>query len=99
MNVIKQQIAEQIRRYYIMGLTYTEIGKLLDMSKRTVQRYVTDNRINEDLKNEPKNPKQKAFALLENGYSYSEVARKLKVTKTTIYLWNRKRKETEQPKN
>ena len=100
MNAIQQQITEQIRRYFLMGLTYSEIGKLLDLSRRTVQRYVTAAGISEELKApKPKNTRQKAFEFLDSGYSYSEVAKKLKVSKTTIYLWNRKRNEAQnQPK-
>jgi len=100
MNVKQKQI-EQIRRYCAIGLTYEEIGKLLDIGRRTVQRYVSDNGINELSKTKaaPKTPQQKAFDLLENGYSYSEVAKRLGVTKQTIYNWNRQRKEAESPEN
>ena len=72
----------------------------LDIGRRTVQRYVTDNGISEATKeNATTTPQQKAFNLLNAGYSYSEVAKRLRVTKQTIYNWNRKRKETESPEN
>jgi DNA invertase Pin-like site-specific DNA recombinase len=89
---VKEKQIEQIRRYCAMGLTYVEIAKLLDIGRRTVQRYVTDNGISEATKvNAPKTPQQKAFDLLDDRYTYSEVAKRLGVTKQTIYNWNRKR--------
>ena len=75
-----------------MGLTYIEIAKLLDMSRRTVARYIADNKINENLKatNAPKTKQQKAFELSEKGYTYTEIARRMKVTKQTVYNWHKK---------
>jgi len=97
---LKEFYLKEIRRYCAMGLTYTEIAKLLDIGRRTVQRYVTDNGISEATKaNAPKTPQQKAFDLLDDGYTYSEVAKRLRVTKQTIYNWNRKRKEVENSEN
>jgi len=97
---LKEFYIKEIRRYCAMGLTYAEIAKLLDIGRRTVQRYVTDNEISVSVKaNAPKTPQQKAFDLLDEGYSYSEAAKKLRVTKQTIYNWNRARKQTESPEN
>jgi DNA invertase Pin-like site-specific DNA recombinase len=92
MNTIQQQLTDKIRRYYAMGLTYAEIAKLLDIGKRTVQRYVSDNEINKDLKAAPKSTQQKAVELSAKGFTYSEIAKKLKVTKQTVYNWHRKQK-------
>jgi len=95
MNAVQKEISDRIRRYFTMGLTYAEIGKLLDMSSRTVQRYVSNTGINVDFKtkNAPKTPQQKALELSENGYTYSEIAKRMKVTRQTVYNWHRKHKE------
>jgi DNA-directed RNA polymerase specialized sigma24 family protein len=91
MNV-KELITEKIRGYYAKGLTYAEIGKLLDISPRTVQRYITSSGMKKEL-SEPKTIQQKAFELSAKGFSYAEIAGKLRVTKTTVYNWHRKRKQ------
>jgi DNA-directed RNA polymerase specialized sigma24 family protein len=88
MNV-KDLITEKVRSYYAKGLTYAEIGKLLDLSSRTVQRYVTSSGVKKELAT-PKTLQQKAFELSEKGFSYAEIADKLRVTKTTVYNWHRK---------
>lgn len=85
-------IEEKIRSYYLKGLTYAEIGKLLDVSSKTVQRYVSDCNIKEET-NQPKTLEQRAIDLHKNGFSYSEIATKLKVSRATVYLWNRKYKQ------
>lgn len=36
-----QEIKEKAYEYYAMGLTSKEIGKLLDLSFRTIQNYMT----------------------------------------------------------
>lgn len=86
----KTIISEKVTGYYLKGLNYKEIGKLLDISPRTVQRYIKDSNCRE--LDEPKTIQQKAFELSERGFSYSEIAKKLRVSKTTVYLWHRKRK-------
>jgi len=95
MNV-KEAITEKIRGYFIKGLTYKEIGKLIDISPRTVQRYVTSSGVKKELA-EPKTMQQKAFELSAKGLSYSEIAKKLRVSKTSVYLWHRSRKQAQTP--
>lgn len=85
-------IEEKIRSYYLKGLTYAEIGKLLDVSSKTVQRYISDCNIKEEI-NQPKTLEQRAIDLHNTGFSYSDIARKLKVSRTTAYLWNKKYRE------
>jgi len=97
MNV-KDLITEKVRGYYAKGLTYAEIGKLLDISPRTVQRYMTSSGVKKEL-SEPKTIQQKAFELSAKGFSYSEIARKLRVTKTTVYNWHRRKKQASTPEN
>jgi len=88
---MQNTIIKKVSAYYLKGLNYREIGKLLDISPRTVQRYITANECKK--LNEPKTTQQKAFELSAKGFSYSEVAKKLRVTKTTVYNWHKKRKE------
>jgi DNA-directed RNA polymerase specialized sigma24 family protein len=94
MNV-QELISEKVRTYYLKGLNYSEIGKLLDCSPRTVQRYMKKSGAKKEI-TEPKTIQMQAFELSGRGFSYSEIAKKLRVTKTTVYLWHRKRKAEKQ---
>jgi len=87
---LKEQTLEKVRKYFLMGLNGKEIGKLLDISPRTVQRYILESGCREI--SEPKTIQQKAFELSGKGFSYSEVAKRLRISKTTVYLWHKKRK-------
>lgn len=87
---VKTLILEKVTGYYLKGLNYKEIGKLLDISPRTVQRYVKECGCKK--LDEPKTIQQKAIEMHQRGWSYSEVARKLKVSKTSVYLWHKKAK-------
>jgi DNA-directed RNA polymerase specialized sigma24 family protein len=95
---IPEMLTERIKRYCLMGLTYGEIGKLLDISSRTVQRYVSRANLKKEIA-APKSLQQKAFELSAQGLSYSEIADKLSVTKTTVYLWHRKQKQASTPES
>jgi len=88
---LKEKTVEKVRAYYLRGLNGKEIGKLLDISPRTVQRYISESGCREI--SEPKTIQQKAFELSANGFSYAEVAKKLRISKTTVYLWHKKRKQ------
>lgn len=88
----KTTITDKVAAYYLKGLNYNEIGKLLDISPRTVQRYIKES--NCKLNTSPKTLQQLSIDLCAKGWSYSEVAKKLKKSRTTIYLWNKKAKET-----
>lgn len=87
---LKAAITERITGYYLKGLNYKEIGKLLDISPRTVQRYIKES----DCKKlaEPKTLQQRAVEMHSHGWSYSEIAKKLKISRTTAYLWNKRAK-------
>lgn len=86
----KTEITDKVAGYYLKGLNYKEISKLLDISPRTVQRYVKESGCRKI--NNPKSLHQKAFELSAKGFSYAQIAKKLKVSKTTVYLWHRKQK-------
>lgn len=70
-------------RYFTIGLTPREIGKLLDKSPRTVERYIQDGewkRLTDD-----RTLQEKALSLTNSGKSYSETAKELGICKTTVY--------------
>lgn len=87
----KAIIIKKVTTYYLKGLNYKEIGKLLDISPRTVQRYAKEGGCKQ--LSEPKTLQQRAVEMHSRGWSYSEIAKKLKVSRTTAYLWNKKAKE------
>ncbi|GHT02008.1 hypothetical protein AGMMS49525_04530 [Bacteroidia bacterium] len=92
----KEVYAEKVKQYFAMGLTYYEIGKLLDVSSRTIQRYVAAHELKKECP-APKALQQKAFELSAKGFSYREIAERLQVTKTTVYTWHRKQKQAKTP--
>lgn len=92
----KTLITEKVTGYYLKGLNYKEIGKLLDISPRTVQRYVKDSECKK--LDEPKTIQQRAIEMHKKGWSYSDIAKRLKVSKTTVYLWHRRAKESSETK-
>ena len=84
----KTLLTKKIENYRLKGLNYSEISKLLDISPRTVQRYVADR--DNRKRHKPQTTQQKDVTLHEQGFSYSEIAEKLNVSRTTVYLWNKK---------
>ena len=88
---LKEKILSKVRKYYLMGLNGKEIGKLLDISPRTAQRYISESGSRET--SEPKTIQQKAFDLSAKGFSYADIAKRLRVSKTTVYLWHKKRQQ------
>lgn len=80
-------------RYFCMGLNSKEIGKLLDISYRTVQSYMSAGGWNEA--KEPHNLKRRAFEMHGNGFSYSEIAKVLQVSKSTVYLYLREVRQSQ----
>ena len=83
---------KKVRRYYDMGLRSREIGKLLDLNPRTTRRYIKQV-TSDDAKPTPKDRKQKAIEMHANGQSYAEIAKRMKVCKTTVYLWCKKARQ------
>jgi DNA-directed RNA polymerase specialized sigma24 family protein len=90
---LKNKLIERARAYCLRGLTAGEIGKLLDISPRTVHRYIAQSGCREI--SAPKTIHEKAFELSKMGYSYAEIAKKLRISKSTVYNWHRKRKQQE----
>lgn len=84
MGTLRNQTPQQkALRYFTMGLTATEIGKLIDYSPRTIESYIqkggwrrpTDDRTLQE----------KALSLTNSGKSYSDTAKELGICKTTVY--------------
>lgn len=70
-------------KYFSMGLTAREIGKLLDLSPRTIERYMLDGgwKRQEDTRT----LKEKAKDLKNNGKTYAQIAELLGISKGTVY--------------
>lgn len=69
-NQTKQQKA---LKYFTMGLTSKEIGKLLDTSPRTIEGYVVRGKWKTSTDDRPL--QEKALSLVNNGNSYAETAK------------------------
>lgn len=74
---------QEAYRFYMMGLNSKEIAKLLDVSFRTVQGYMSRGRWKE--KREPEAIKYEAVKLYQLGFTYVEIAKRLSVSRTTAY--------------
>lgn len=70
-------------RYYTMGLNCQEIGKLLDLSARTIERYMQKGQWRQTLHG--KTVEERAYELHQAGKSYAEIAKILQVSKGTAY--------------
>ena len=90
MDTTKENIRKEILRYHAKGLTSREIGKLTDLSTRTVQRCLREAKASTPTQLSAM--EQKAIDLHRQGWSYAEIARKLKICKTTVYNWHKKAK-------
>lgn len=85
MKTKNTDIRNRAFQYYCKGLNSKEIGKLLDISYRTIQNWMSaDNWKN---KRSPTPVKQKALGLYNDGFSYKSIAKMLNVSRTTVYLW------------
>jgi transposase len=72
-------------KYFCMGLNSKEIAKLLDISFRTVQAYMSADSWKK--KQKPENLKFEALKLYELGNSYEQIAQILNVSRTSVYLY------------
>lgn len=70
-------------KYFLMGLNSKEIAKLLDISFRTVQGYMSRGKWKEQRKAD--NLKHEVLKLYESGETYNEIAEKLKISRTSVY--------------
>ncbi|GEM_PF-2108186 len=74
---------QEAYRFYMMGLNSKEIAKLLDVSFRTVQGYMSRGKWKE--KREPEALKYEALKLYQLGFTYVEITKRLTVSRTTVY--------------
>ena len=77
-------------RYYVMGLNCQEIGKLLDLSARTIERYMQVGGWKEATNG--KSIEAKAHELHESGKTYAEVAKALQISKGTVFNYLKRHK-------
>lgn len=77
---------EQARRYYLMGLNLTEIGKLLDgCPVRTLEKWQVADQWTK-LKN-PDGIKNRAFEMHKAGRTYKEIGETLKISAATVWRY------------
>lgn len=77
---------ENARKYYLMGLNLTEIGKLLDgCPVRTLEKWQARERWTE-LKHTPE-IKTRTLELHRGGKTYSEIAEILKISRVTVWRY------------
>lgn len=77
--------------YYLKGLTAKEIGKLLDVNARTVQRWQSDHHFKTKAK--PLPMYERATLLRSQGLTIENIAKTLKVSRTTVCTYLRRAKE------
>lgn len=73
----------KVYKYFLVGLTAKEIGKLTDLSERTVQRIIKAGNFKESI--EPQPIASKACDLRKKGLTYVQIAKALKCSKTSVY--------------
>lgn len=79
--------------YYLKGLTAKETAKLLDISARTVQRYIKAYRFEE--RAVPATIRQRVGQLHERGFSHTEIAGIIQKSRTTVYNYLKAGKQAE----
>ncbi|MPR32397.1 helix-turn-helix domain-containing protein [Salmonirosea aquatica] len=89
-KAFQSDLEAQAFKYYAMGLSCREVGKLLDLSARTVERYSQKNRWQDKLS--VKTVEQRAYELHEAGKTYEEIAKALKVSRATVYNYMKRHK-------
>jgi transposase len=77
--------------YYLKGLNAAEIGKLLDVSARTVQRYIKDNDFKEHAN--PPTIEQKTHDLYVKGLTYRQIAKAIGKSRTSVYYYLKRMKD------
>jgi DNA-binding CsgD family transcriptional regulator len=85
-------LVDKAYQYYLKGLNGVEIGKLLDISPRTIQRYIKDHKFKELAV--PKTLQRRATELYQQGHSYREIAITLRKSRTTVYYYLKKMRDS-----
>lgn len=84
-TIVKHSLEKRAmaRKYYLMGLTMAEVGKLIDCSPRTIEKWkITEQWAK--LKDVP-NLESRVIELYEGGYTYAEIIDLMKISKPTIW--------------
>jgi Uncharacterized conserved protein len=85
---------DKARKYYFMGLSLTEISKLLDgCPVRTLEKWQQAERWTETKQIE--NIKTKALELHDGGKSYAEIAGLLQISRVTVWRYIKEASETQ----
>lgn len=92
--LINQNNQQKALRYFTMGLTSKEIGKLLDLSQRTIEGYITRGEWKKPIDNTPL--AERAILLVSQGNSYFKTAKMLGISKSTVYNYLRRERAREQ---
>ena len=87
----KAELICKAYRYYLKGLTARETAILLNVSERTIQRWKSGYGFADIA--QPKALQQRAADLKKAGLSYTEIARALTVSRTTVYNYLKKGNE------
>lgn len=84
------QLVRKASKYFLRGFTAKEIGKLMDINPRTVQRWATVYEFAQS--GNVETLETRIMALHQQGNSYTQIAKKCKVCKTTVYNYMKKQK-------
>ncbi len=83
----------EARALYLRGLRIEEIGKFLNIPKKTLEKWQTADRWT-DYKTETTEKEKRAYELRKAGKSANEIAHLFNTHKQTIYKWIRKYKNS-----
>lgn len=78
----RANVRERAYRYHLKGLTFAEIGKLLDLSPRTVEKYSQQD--GWKARTSSTTPVERASEMRKQGHSYAEIGRTLGVSRSTV---------------
>lgn len=79
------QDRSEAKRYYLLGLNLTEIGKLLDVPFRTLENWQTADKWAAFKTIEP--IKKQVLRMSEAGNTYKEIAETLKISTVTVWRY------------
>lgn len=83
MNVQQQTKRLIAYQYHLKGLNFAEIGKLIDISPRTVERYSQQDHWK--AKANPKALSMRILELSKQGFKASTIARTIGMSRGTVY--------------
>ncbi|PRB03062.1 hypothetical protein CQ046_10935 [Chryseobacterium sp. MYb7] len=76
------------RKYYIMGLNLCEVSKLIDIPRRTLEKW--HQKESWKKQKESGNLRAKAIELRQKGYTIESISEMLKISRTTIWRYCKK---------